>query len=166
MNIVLIANILTLVAQGFSLAASTRKKKEEILIFQSIFLAIVSTSSCILGGYSAIVPNAIGIIRNILTIKKINSNKINYLLIACLIIFGIIFNNNGILGYLIIVANLIQSTAILNKNSLAKDVQIACCISSLCWTIFNISIKSYVGAIFNIINAASYLFNALSKRKE
>ena len=48
MNVVLIANILTLVAQGFSLTASTRKKKEEILIFQSIFLAIVSTSSCLL----------------------------------------------------------------------------------------------------------------------
>lgn len=164
MSIVLISNILTLIAQGISLIGSTRKKKEEILIFQSIFLAIASVASCLLGGYSAIVPNAVGIIRNILSIKKVNSNKINYLLIACLIIFGIIFNTNGILGYLIIVANLIQSTAIINKNSSTKDVQIAFCISTLCWTSFDISIKNYVGAIFNILNAASYLLNALSKK--
>jgi membrane-associated HD superfamily phosphohydrolase len=166
MNTVIIANIFTLIGQGFSLIGSTRKKKEEILIFQSIFMAIVSISSCLLGGYSAIVPNIVGIIRNILSIKKLYNEKINYILIVCTVIFGIILNNNGILGYLIIVANLVQSTVILNKNSSTKDVQMVCCFSSLCWAVFNIAIKSYVGAVFNIFNAGSYLFNALSKRKE
>ena len=165
MNTVVIANIFSLVAQGFSLFASTRKEKEKILIFQSIFLVITSISSCLLKGYSAVVLNIIGIIRNILSIKKIDNKIINYLLIACSLIFGIIFNNNSFLGYLIIAANLSQSIVILNKNSTTKDVQMVYLFSALCWAAFNLVIKNYVGTAFNIVGAFSYLLNILSKNK-
>ncbi len=81
MDIILLANILTLIAQLVSFYASTRKSKHQVLFFQNIFMLIISVASYLLKGYSAIVTNVVCVIRNCLSMKGISSLWITYSLI-------------------------------------------------------------------------------------
>ena len=166
MNEVLIANILTIIGETALLYGSTRKNKNEILIFQIVCMFLTSVSSFLLKGYSGIVMGVLGIIRNILSIKGIGSRRFSYIFIGAAIVFGLYFNNNGFLGYLAILANVSQSLFILNRKATTKQICIACAFSSMCWCIYNFAIKGYAGAAFNITNAGSYLYNAFRQQKK
>lgn len=146
--------------------ASSRKNKRDILIFQIVCMALTSVSSFLLKGYSGVVMGVLGIIRNILSINNIGSRFISYIFISSAIIFGFLFNNNGFLGLLAIMANVSQSLFILSKKATTKQIRLACSFSSLCWTIYNFAIKGYVGAAFSLTNSLSYLYNALKEDKK
>ncbi len=161
MNEVLIANILMIIGEAILFVASSRKNKRDILSLQIVSMIIMGFSSYLLKGYSAIVMDVIAITRNILSIKGVGSRYLSYGFIAMAIIFGILFNNNGIFGYLPIIANVTQSVFILNSKASVRQIRFACAFSSACWTIYNIFIKGYAGAVTNLINAASYFYNGL-----
>ena len=166
MNEVLIANILMIIGEGILFVASSRKSKKEILLFQIASMVIMAAASYLLKGYGAIVMDVIGITRNLLSIKNIASRFLTYAFISAAIIFGIMFNSNGLLGYLPIVANVSQSLIIINRKSTAKQVRIICAFSSLCWGIYNFAIKGYAGVVTNLINAASYLYHAIKEDRQ
>ena len=163
MNEVLLANILTVIGESTLFIASTRKNKKEILIFQIICMSFMTVASYLLKGYSGIVMGILGIARNILSIKNIGSRPISYIFIGMAIVFGAYFNNNGILGYLAIIANVSQSLFILNRKASTRQIRLACSFSSMCWCLYNLAIKGYAGAAFNLTNSLSYLYNALKK---
>ena len=165
MDHVLLANILTFVGESKLFVASSRKNKKDILIFQIICMGLTSISSFLLKGYSGVVMGVLGILRNILSIKNIGSRLISYLFIGSAIVFGILFNNNGLLGLLAIMANVSQSLFILSRTATTKQIRLACSFSSLCWTIYNFAIKGYVGAAFSFTNSMSYLYHAIKEGK-
>ena len=160
MNEVLLANILTIIGETALFIASTRKNKKDILIYQIVCMFLTSVSSYLLKGYSGIVMGVLGIIRNILSIRNIGSRFLSYLFISLAIVFGYLFNNNGFLGYLAILANVSQSLFILNRKASTRQIRLACAFSSLCWCIYNFAIRNYAGAAFNIANSLSYIYNA------
>ena len=164
MNIVLLANALTLIGEIVLFIGTTRKNKKEILICQIICMFLASISSWLLKGYSGIVMGVLGIIRNILSINNIGSRPLSYIFIGSAIVFGCWFNNNGFLGYLAILANVSQSLAILNRKASTRQIRLACAFSSMCWCIFNLAIKGYAGAAFNIANTISYVYNAFKQQ--
>ena len=169
MNEVLLANILTIIGETALFVASTRKNKKDILIFQIVCMFLTSISSWLLKGYSGIVMGVLGIIRNILSIKNIGSRALSYIVISSSIVFGCLFNSNGFIGYLAILANVSQSLFILNRKASTRQIRLACAFSSMCWFAFNLAIKGYAGAAFNSANASSYVYNAIKqpeKKKE
>ncbi|MCR5067804.1 MAG: YgjV family protein [Erysipelotrichaceae bacterium] len=153
----LIANAITLLAQFVNLYASTRKSKKDILIWQCCFMALVGGASWLLKGYSAVVTDILGIIRNLIIIKGIENRTVDIIQIILCIVLGVYFNNNALLGYLPIIASISQSLLLLNRNARTRHVQMVCAFSSFCWAGFNIGIGSYVGAVFNTLAAVSYL---------
>ena len=165
MNEELIANILMIIGEAILFVASSRKNKKDILLLQIVSMVIMGIASYLLKGYSAIVMDVIAITRNILSIRGIGSRFLSYTFIAMAIIFGVLFNNNGIFGYLPIIANVTQSVFILNSKASTRQIRIACAFSSASWTIYNIIIKGYAGAVTNMINAASYFYNGLKDEK-
>ena len=164
MNTVLLANGLTIIGEIALFIGTTRKNKKDILIFQIVCMFLTSVSSWLLKGYSGIVMGVLGIIRNILSINNIGSRPLSYIFIGSAIVFGFLFNNNGLLGYLAILANVSQSLAILNRKASTRQIRLACAFSSMCWCIYNLAIRGYAGAAFNITNASSYLYNALKQQ--
>ena len=159
----LLANILMIVGEGVFFYSSTRKDKKSILIVQIISMLVMSVASFLLKGYSANVMDAIGISRNILSIKGISSTFLSYLFIVLSIVLGIIFNSNGFWGLLPIVANVMQSLIILDSKATLKQLRVVSAISSLCWGMFNFAIKGYAGMFFNIANFLSFMFHAFKK---
>ncbi|MBR4471674.1 MAG: YgjV family protein [Erysipelotrichaceae bacterium] len=166
MNEVLIANILMIIGEAILFIASSRKNKKTILIYQIVSMLVMTVASYLLKGYGAIVMDVIGITRNLLSINGIASRWLTYLFISAAIIFGILFNNKGLLGYLPIVANVSQSLIIINRKSTARQIRFVCAFSSFCWAIYNFAIKGYAGVITNLVNSISYLYHAIRMKEE
>ncbi len=162
----LIANGLTLLAQLVNLYAASRKSKNDILLWQCIFMVLIGITSFLLKGYSAVVTDVLGIIRNLIIIRRIENRTVDIVQMILCIVLGIYFNNNGFIGYLPIVATISQSLLLLNRNARTEAVQLVCAFSSLCWVIFNLGIGSYVGALFNALAAVSYLVTMFRQKAQ
>ncbi|MCR4633542.1 MAG: YgjV family protein [Erysipelotrichaceae bacterium] len=166
MNDVLIANILTVIGQGFTFFSSTRKQKDSILRFQIIAMLFMSAGSLILKGYGAIVMDGIAITRNVMSIHSFSFPGQTYVFIAIAVILGSLFNNFGVPGYLPIVANVTQSIFVLNKKTTARGLQFMFAFVSFCWAVYNYVIRAYAGAVFDAVNMISFLFNGILNKKK
>ncbi|MBO4537275.1 MAG: YgjV family protein [Erysipelotrichaceae bacterium] len=162
----LTANAITLLAQLVNLYASTRKNKKDILLWQCVFMVLIGVTSWLLKGYSAVVTDILGIIRNLIIIRGIENRTVDIIQIVLCIVLGVYFNSNGLIGYLPIIATISQSLLLLNRNVRTDHVQLVCAFSSVCWTGFNLGIGSYVGALFNALAAVSYLATMFREKKD
>ena len=143
---ILIANIVTVIAQLFLLHASTRKTKKETIVFQLVFLVLIS-------------------IRNILAYYDKSNNVITVLMVLISTSLGLYFNNNGIFGIFPIIANISETVTILNPKSTIAQIKISGIISNSCWVIMTIVIKNYVGTIFDFMAAIGYASYFFQKNK-
>ncbi len=165
MNEVLIANILMALGEGILFVAPSRRNKKTIRLFQIASMVVMGAASYLLKGYGAIVMDVIGITRNVLSINNIASKYLTYLFIGSAIVFGILFNSNGLLGLLPIVANVSQSLIIIDKKSSVRQIRFVCAFSSFLWAVYNYVIKGYTGVVFNLVNSMSYLVHALRQKE-
>ncbi len=166
MKAVLYANILTVIGQLFAFFASTRKRKDEILRIQILSMLLMSVASFLLKGYSAIVMDGIAITRNILSIHSISFPFLPQIFIVLAIVLGSLFNSNGLVGYLPILANVSQSLFVLNKKTTGRQLKFVFAFVSACWAVYNYAIRSYAGALFDGVNCFSYVLNGLRNKEE
>ena len=107
MNNILIANILAFIAQMISIYMSTRNNKGKILSVQIVSMVLLSLSSFLLKGYSAVVIDALAIVRNIVVLKQIQNRYLDLSFVILTVVLGVAFNNRGFIGLLPIVANVL-----------------------------------------------------------
>ncbi|MBQ6335006.1 MAG: YgjV family protein [Erysipelotrichaceae bacterium] len=166
MNVILVANILLIIGDIVLLAGARFKEKKQILYIQILSMLIMSLASLLLKGYSGIVQDVLGIIRNLLSIKGITGKYLSYLFIVASIVFGILFNNLGFLGTLPIIANVSQSLIVMDPKAKAWQIKLVSGLGCLCWGVYDYVIKAYAGAAINVFTALSYLYHALKDKKE
>ena len=145
---IIIGNIFALIASIVMVIASYIKNKEKFLILQSIQILFV-LSNIVLGGISGAIVNALSVLRNLLCYK--NKLTKTWIIIICLlmIVLSIIYNKNGLIGLLPIIASVMFTVTINTKNELALKVMVI--ISFTLWLIFDYTIKSYVSTLFDAI---------------
>ena len=88
MNDVLIGNLTSLFAMVTDSISGTRHKQKSILFYQSISQVFYGVSSVILKGYSSAVQNAVGILRNVTAIYRINSKVLEWTLVLLGVVLG------------------------------------------------------------------------------
>ncbi|GAB2023989.1 hypothetical protein OfM1_00590 [Lactovum odontotermitis] len=83
-------------------------------------------------------------------------------IIAAQIIFGVIVNKNGFIGYLPIVASVGYSLLLMKtENNLL--IKYGLVVNALLWATYNLSIRDYVGAATNLIYALVTLVITVSQ---
>ena len=162
----LAANILTVAGQLVAIHSSTKNDKKQILKLQSLSILLMMTSSIILKGYSALVIDALGLSRNILSFFSVSFKGLPYIFIVLSIVFGLYFNNLGIVGVFPIIANVTQSLIFLNRRSTTRHIQLVSGFAALCWAVYDFAIMAYAGVFFDAVSSFSYFYNALKKDKE
>ena len=160
MNRIIIANIITAFADGFLLLGSTRKSKNETLICQIMFMLLLCVANILLVAYSAALVNLVGIFRNVIVINEKNTYSVNIFILALSTGLGLYFNSNALLGYLPIIISFIETFFVLKKGMTTRDIKLLYVFIGLCWAIFNIFVRNYVGSIFNFASSIFYLFFA------
>ena len=144
---IIIGNILSFLAMISDSISGTRKKHSEMMAVQIISQFFYGSSSFVLKGYSATVQNVVAVFRNYAAMKNIKSKLIEWILIALAVILGIIFNSNGLIGYLPVIANFEYSVSVFKFKNNEKALKIAFIINMIMFAIFNAVIKNYVGTI-------------------
>lgn len=140
-SIMLIASII-MVTLGFA------KTKKQVVIWQSIQIALMAIATICFGSIPGTIANGIGITRNLLSYN----NKLNRVaqIILCVIatLSTVIFNNIGWLGIFPWAATIIYTLCInTQKLKFLKGIIGFTCIL---WAIHDFAMQSYVAVVFNI----------------
>lgn len=163
---IIIGNLCTLLAMGANAFSATRKNMKGVLRAQNLGQVIYFASAIVLRGYSAAVQNVVSILRNIVAIRNINSKAIQWILTGLALVFGIAFNNRGLMGVLPVVGNLQYTLAIFRFPDNERVVKLSFLLSSICYAVFNIVIQNYVGIAadsFVVVATAIVLLKGLKK---
>lgn len=139
--------------------SDTKKKMLGIQIFDA---ASNTIADALLGGWSGVMLNIIGIVRNITTIK--GDGKTNKALLSVLVLFTIVVTvmlNPS--GFLPLIAEL-EYTIVVSRCDLFKS-KIALSLNLFLWLFYDILLQSYPVAIADLIILISSLF-AIAKTSD
>lgn len=168
MNSFIVGNIVALIAASLSIILGIIKNREKIIYIQTIQFLIFIISNLILGGFTGAIANIIGVTRNILSYKEKLTKAIILLIIIISIILTLMFNNLGFIGLFPLVNTIIYTLFINEKNPFKFKILLL--ISFILWFIYDINIKSYASAIFDLVSFITAIFSAyqiyINKKKE
>jgi len=158
MNTLILGNIIAFVAASINIIIGIIKNKKKILFAQTIQYVTYAIADFILGGITGAITNLISIFRNILCYK----GKLNKIMIGIIILISIIltlmFNNLGFIGLLPLFNNIIYTIFINVKDELKFKILIL--IQVFLWLIYDLTIKSYTSAIFEVITIISCIITS------
>ena len=166
MNIpVIIGNLCSLLAMGTDALSSTLKTTKGMLWMQNLSQLFYGIGTFALGGYSGVVQNAVSLLRNLVAIKNIKSPVVEWILLGLGVVFGLIFNNLGLIGLLPVVANLEYTLAVFRFRDNERALKYAFLIASVMFSAFNLAILSYVGFATNLFVAITTVVALIKGRK-
>lgn len=165
MTSIVLGNILTLIAIGFTYLNGTRKKKRDMIICDMGAATCFTLSHVVLRGYVGVVQNLVGVFRNITALFLPNDKFIGWILVACGVIFGIYFNNMGIIGLLPVASGFWYSFCVINKKASSRMLKMALIINSFAFAAYSLIEFNIVGIVSNILVACTTL-NSYIKDKE
>ena len=160
----IIGNVIALVASILMVLAGLQKKKNKILFIQIIQIFLTIISNLVLGGYTGAIVNAISLVRDILLYKNKMGTKEKVLLIILSIGLSIAFNNLGIIGLLPLIATVVYILFMNTKNVIKFKYLII--FSMLMWLIYDLTIKSYVSGVFDILSVLANIFAIIQIHKK
>ena len=151
----IISQILILILYSFLGISYLQKNRNKVLILNIIVDILHIAAMCLLKGYSGAAMGLVSLYRDIFLLiysrKKNSKNRDIFILITSVILI-IIFSfvtYNGIFSMLSIVATLITTFAIWQKN--VKYYKFFGIISSLLWILYNVFVFSVVGIVLESI---------------
>ena len=154
-DIKLIANIIGLLGSLLMVLMGILKKKKDVLFAQNIQLILLGISNFMMNGYIGTIVNAIALFRNILCSKgKLNMFWIIVIMMVSITI-GVIFNTEGLVGYLPILATLIF-LLFMNIKDMVKFKMMTAVVMFL-WFIYDLELGVYTTALFDLITVFSCL---------
>lgn len=163
----IISQILTLILYSFLGISYLQKNRNKVLILNIIVDILHIVAMFLLKGYSGAAMGLVSLYRDIFLLiysrKKNSKNRDIFILITSviLIIISSFVTYNGIFSMLSIVATLITTFAIWQKN--VKYYKFFGIISSLLWILYNVFVFSVVGIVLESI---IFIFSTIGYIKE
>ena len=149
MTNIVIGNIVALVASLLMVYTGIIKRKEKIVLIQTIQIGLSVLSNIILGGITGAIINAISCVRNILCYKEKLGTTAKVLIIVSSVVLSLLFNNLGIIGILPIISAVVY-TLFMNIKDVVKFKYLTIFIM-LFWGTYDLYIKSYSSAVFDFM---------------
>ena len=151
------AQIIGATALIISSLAPQQNKKNKVLVYKLFSNALYALQYLILGAFSAVVTNIIGVIREYIFYRYAKANKdvpisILYIYILIVLVSGI-FTFNGFISILPILLSILTTYSVW-QNNLKKYRGITVIIIIL-WMIYNFAVNAFTNAIGNVISLIS-----------
>lgn len=166
MLVIILGNILTLVAIGFTYLNGTSKQKKQMILCDIGSASFFSLSDLVLGGYSGFVINFTGILRNLSALYLPNSKYIGWVLSIAGALIGIVVNNHGLIGILPIFTGLYYSYCIIDKKASARKLKMALILNTLAFTLYAVVIFNVIGFVSDAIVATTTIIAYIRDGKE
>ena len=150
---VVIGNAVALIGSLIMVYSGVIKDKLKIIYVQTVSTVVFTMSNIILGGITGAIVNVLSCIRNILCYKNKLGFKEKIIISAVSIALSLSFNNLGIIGLLPLISAILYIW-LMNIKDVVK-FKILIIITMILWLVYDISIKSYVSAIFDFATIVS-----------
>lgn len=138
MNII-IGNVISLIATCFMISSSLVDKRKTLFILQTINALLLIISSLFLGAYSGIIALIATAVRNYAISIDKYSKKLMIICTVFTIVFGLISNNRGIIGFLPIIATCEYSICSFYFKGI-RETKMSLCVNLFLWVMYSISI--------------------------
>ena len=163
-NIVaLTAEIISILGMLAYLYSTILKDRKKFLLVQIIFLSIDALVWLLKRGYSALIQDVVGVIRNVFIYRNKQTKVLDITFILFAAILGLVvvdWNNFRFYELFPIVANL-EFTIILLKTKKVEYIKGGLIASSLLWSTYAFFSGVYVTFIFNMISFISTIMSLL-----
>ncbi len=164
----LVANIISFVANAFFTIAAIFKSKNKILITQSVCHGLSIATEVMTSAYGGLSQDSVSLVRNIGLLFIKNNKKAQIIFsIVCVVValslgitLNILLNDNVWYGYLPVMASFQYSVVVILafviKFKELNDeliIKISLIINSACWSLYGFFVKLYPIMGFNIVTA-------------
>ena len=164
MNRVLLGNIVALAGALCMVFAGLLKTRKKILLLQCAQFGLLGASNLILGAYTAVTSNAIGIARNIFCMRREFTLPWKIGCIAVQVALVLIFNDSGWIGLLPAVATCAFTWYLDSKSEITLKTVII--LTTVCWLIYDIYFQNYVTAVFDFATIVTNIIGIAAIRRE
>lgn len=164
-NVLLIANILSLIGNVVATSAALLRSKNKILVFQSSNHVLEIIAQLITKAYSGMAQEAISLVRNLSLVFIKSDRKLPKFIISVLcliaglvvgILLNIRFSGNVLYGYLPIAGAAIYAIfvilafmLVLEKSKEELLMKIGLLFNGACWSAYGVFVKLYPVIVFN-----------------
>jgi len=152
---ILIGNLIALIGASLMVGIGFIKSKKKILGAQCVQFGVQSLSNLVLGGYSGFISNVIGLLRNLVCLRREFTWpwKLAFMFIQAFL--SIYTNHVGWLGYLPLLATCTFTLVMDTKNDVLLKSVIT--IGLIFWLIYDLAFHNYVAAVFDVLATLSNL---------
>lgn len=140
------------------------KKKSTILIAQIVQLLLQGVSMLLLGGITGAVSNVLSCLRNYLCYKDKLSKLWKGILIAASILMTVLLNQQGLLGMVPAAVCTVYILLMDTKDPIRFKLLVT--LTFIPWMFYHFILKSYVGALVDIVTILSGGITLCSMIKE
>ena len=137
--------------------------KKQILTAQCFQYVALSVSNAILGAFTGITANVVGIARNLFCMKKEFTVPWKIAFIAVQLALLLAFNSDGWLGLLPAAATCAYTWFLDRRDEV--QLKIVIILTVLCWAVYDFVFKNYVTFAFDLGTAVSNLVGIITLRK-
>lgn len=144
----LVIQIIGFLGLGANLLSFQFKKHKNILLFRTINESLFILQYFLLGAFSGVILNIVGIVRNTIFSKRVEKGKST---VVFIIAFSVLFTLFGIITFegvksvMLIFAKVLSTIAYGNKNTTV--IRVVSFLTHICYLFYNISIFSLAGAL-------------------
>ena len=165
MSNIIVGNIFSFVAMILLFAATSKNNNIELLKIQGISHFFFALAGMVLKGYSGVIQDSVGFIRNMLMLVNINTKITRFVLLFIAVFLGIYFNNSSYIGILPIIGTFQYTIISTIKNISNNMLKYSMIINSLLMIIYSAYINNYVNIFTNILVIIISLLSVLKSKK-
>ena len=163
MNNLLIGNAVSMVGCLIMVGIGFLKRKQHILIAQSIQCLFMGAGNLILGGVSGFICNVVTILRNLVFARRDATLFLKLFFIAVQIVLSLGSLDDGLISWLPILAAAVF-TWFLDTKSEAK-LKVVILSTQVMWLVYDILYHNYVATTFDVLTMCSNLMGLYMIRK-
>lgn len=153
MNTLLFGNAFSLVGCLIMVAIGFLKKKQQILMAQSVQCLFMGAGNLTLGGVSGFICNIVTILRNLVFIKFQNTTFLKVFFIGLQVILSIGTLSAGFISWLPIIAAAMFTWCMDTRSAAKLKICILC--TQVMWLIYDLYFRNYVASAFDVMTMVS-----------
>ena len=162
---IIIGNVASLLATITDSISATRKTSRGMLLTQMLSQSIYTVAALALKGYSGAVQNVVGIIRNIVAISGKTFKGADWVFAGLGVVFGLYFNNLGVVGLLPVLANFEYSLAVFRFADDERAMKVAFAVMNLLYMVYNFCMLNVVGGICSAVVIVTTVIYLVKNKK-
>lgn len=165
MNTLLIGNAVAMIGCTIMVGIGFLRKKNHILIAQSLQCLFMGAGNLILGGVTGFISNMVTILRNLVFARRAVTTPLKLFFIALQILLSLGSLGTGLIGWLPVLAAVVFTWFLDTNSEVTLKIII---ISTLAmWLVYDLYYRNYVASIFDVLTICSNSVNLfLMKRNK